>query len=137
MNMPVLKDGSPWAGPIAGAVTGAVMSIVFGIFLSNYNSQITATASTQAETLRQQTAELREHDQDISNLKASRLADQEDKERTAKAIGDIQNTQSQILGALGNQKDATDESNRRLESLQKSFDGINDIIRPARAPSGH
>jgi septal ring factor EnvC (AmiA/AmiB activator) len=129
----MMKEGNPWAGPIAGAIVGGVMSVVFGIFLSNYSSQINATAAAQADSLRQAQSELREHDQKISTLEASDQARKAQDDRTAKAIGDIQTSQGTIGGEVINVRNATDEANRRLDALQKSFDGVIDIVRPARS----
>jgi chromosome segregation ATPase len=119
MNASVLKEGNN--GAYAVTIVGVIAAGVFSYWVSLSSSQ---------------TSELREHDQAISQLKASDLNHQANDERTSKAIAEIQSAQSLILGSQTNQKDSIDEVNRRLEGLQKSFDGVNDILRPARAPSG-
>jgi septal ring factor EnvC (AmiA/AmiB activator) len=139
MNMPVLKENSPWAGPIAGAVTGGVISGIFGLVILSYGAQINSAASSQAniaaaqaETIREQAVELREHDQKISALETSDKARQAQDDRTAKAIGDMQNDQSAMAGQIINVRNSTDEANRRLDALQKSFDTLLDFIKPSR-----
>jgi hypothetical protein len=118
MNASVLREGN--TGAYAIAIVGALAAAIFSYWVSLSNSQ---------------SNELREHDQAISQLKVSDLNHQANDELTRKAIADIQSTQSMILGSQTNQKDALDEVNRRLEGLQKSFDAVNDILRPARAPN--
>lgn len=125
----MLKPSSPWAGPIAGALVGGVMAIAFGMFQTNYASQINATASAQADTIHQEQLELREHDQKISELEASDQARKAQDDRTAKSISDIQTGQNTMAGEIINTRNASDEANRRLDTLQKSFDTLLDLIK--------
>jgi flagellar biosynthesis component FlhA len=84
-----------------------------------------------------QNSELREHDQAITRLNEADQNHQANSERTWKAIEGIQNTQGQILSALSDQKGAANETNNRLEGLQKAFDVINDFIRPPSNSTPH
>jgi hypothetical protein len=127
----------PWSGTIAGAMTGGVISGIFGIIILVYGAQINAAAtaqaniaSAQAETIRQLSAESREHDQKISALEEADQARKAQDDRTAKAIGDIQGAQSSLATEVVNVRNSTDEANRRLDTLQKSFDSLLDYIRP-------
>jgi chromosome segregation ATPase len=135
----LLKEGSPWAGPIAGALTGGVISGIFGIIIVVYASQINSAAtaqaniaSAQAETIRQLSIEVREHDQKISQLEEAYQAQKLQDDRTSKAISDIQSAQGTMSVDINNVRNATDEANRRLDTLQKSFDSLIDYIRPDR-----
>jgi septal ring factor EnvC (AmiA/AmiB activator) len=128
----LLRPSNPWAGPIAGAFVGGLMAVIFGIFQTNYASQINATATAQADTIHQAQIELREHDQEISELKASDQARKAQDDRTSKAISDIQANEGTMSGEIINTRNGTDEANRRLDTLQKSFDSLLDRIKPDR-----
>jgi DNA anti-recombination protein RmuC len=138
----MLKEGNPWLGPIAGAITGGVISGIFGLVILGYGQQIqgaaTAQASmaaAQAETIREQATELREHDQKIISLETSDKARQLQDDRTSKAIGDLSASQNSLSQEVINTRNSTDEANRRLDTLQKSFDSLLDFIRPDRNPT--
>jgi DNA anti-recombination protein RmuC len=133
----MLKDGNPWLGPIAGAITGGVISGIFGLVILGYGQQIQGAAtaqanmaSAQAETIREQATELREHDQKIISLETSDKERQLQDDRTAKAIGDLSASQNSLSQEVINTRNSTDEANRRLDTLQKSFDSLLDFIRP-------
>ena len=141
--MTVLKEDSPWAGPIAGALAGSIISGIFGLIMLSYGSQINAAAASQANiaaaqasTIREMATELREHDQAIQQLKVSDANKQAEEERLWKAISDIQSLQGQILGSITTIKDATDETKRTAQELQTAVGALTDIIRPARLPTG-
>jgi methyl-accepting chemotaxis protein len=139
MNMPVLKDGSPWAGPIAGALVSGIFGIVLLVWSSQINNAAinqANIANAQASTIREMAAELREHDQTIQQLKVSDSNKQAEEERLWKSISDIQALQGTILGSVTTIKDATDETKRTVQDLQTAVGSLTDIIRPARMPTG-
>lgn len=134
MNAAVVKEAhNPLTVGVVAAVTGTLLGFMLNAFWMNHAPEISA----QARTIEAAQIELRQHDQDIAELKVANKAHENDSARFALAIGSIEQTNTSVLGAITKLTDAADEFKRHFEGLQKSVDNLNDFIRPASSSGRH
>jgi septal ring factor EnvC (AmiA/AmiB activator) len=100
-------------------VVGCVMTAVLSYFVFVYGNQSNA-----------QSVQMNQNNIDIAQLKISVANLIDDKRATAIAVASIEQTQTQILGSLGNLKDATDDLKDEFKQLSKQFSDLEDSIRP-------
>jgi septal ring factor EnvC (AmiA/AmiB activator) len=140
MNMPVIKEGTSFTVAISVAAFSAVASLIVVIF----GAQINARNSELQQQSMAQSAELRQHDLDIAQLKISDANKTDEMRRTENSITAIEQTQSTIIGKLQSLQDSNDAQTGvstnikdQLLDLRKQLGDLDLILRPIRGSNPH
>lgn len=111
---------------VAAVISGSIVSGVIGFFIATYSANYGSQLSAQSNAISAQSAELRAHDLDISDLKSSRISDERDissMKLDVKALG-------QLAVQLGELKQSVDGQTEAIHALQTRVENMGDWIRP-------